>query len=239
MAARRFVQFGILCCAVAAVRADTIVSIDKLDSTDGFPMPDPGIVVVDVHVDVAPNDRFVGIGFRAIALNGATFVYAHDPNGDPILSAPGVENRFATFASRPRGRDADARFRVGAGLNPAGGFCIPLPFPVIEDAVVDAALFGGDATEGGDGWVCRFAVDLSGVANEAFRTDSAAIVVAQAQPPNSVRLFETRCEDIAGALQIGTNLTTVDSGFGIYGIVPEPANAMLLVALLLLRSRRS
>lgn len=80
-----------------------------------------------------------------------------------------------------------------------------------------------------DGYVLRIAIDLSAVSDPAFRVDSDAIVVAASAPPNSITLFEP----ILGLPRIGVfsrNNDEFDAGFGIYGIIPEPSSAFLIVA---------
>src|SRR5262245_32534682 len=94
--------------------AQVIVSVDALSEGEGQLPPTPSIVCVDVIVDVANTDVWTASGLHGEALGGATLIYSHDPDsGDVILTNPGVENRFITFFSKPRGRDATARFTNG------------------------------------------------------------------------------------------------------------------------------
>lgn len=93
--------------STAFARAEITATADKLDPSDGLPMPPANIVVADVAVSVTADDVWYATGLRGETHNGARFVYAHDPNGVVLPTAPGTDNRFVTFFSRPRDRDAN------------------------------------------------------------------------------------------------------------------------------------
>src|ERR1051325_4220069 len=103
-------SFAIAALALEA-RASIAVSVDLLDPTDGISMPFPGsgIVCVDVLVDVSDGDTFTVGGLRGVALNGASLVYAPDPN----VPKPPPPSPFITFFTIPRGRDAPNRYPTG------------------------------------------------------------------------------------------------------------------------------
>src|SRR5215470_14496462 len=91
--------------------ASVTITIDRLDPGDGGAQPPAGIVVVDVLVDASSSDCWTCGGMVAFTQNSARFRYATDPNtGAVLLSNPGTANRFVTFFSKPRPRDANSRF---------------------------------------------------------------------------------------------------------------------------------
>ncbi|MBI5864890.1 MAG: hypothetical protein HZB38_10350 [Planctomycetes bacterium] len=103
-------------CGVPTIRAEISFTLDKLDASDGLPLPPPNIVIVDLRVDVSPGDAWSGTGLEGRSFAGAEIEYAYDELGYPLGTAPGVDNRFVTFLSRPRARNNDARFGVGAAV---------------------------------------------------------------------------------------------------------------------------
>ena len=93
------------------VSAQSTFLIDALDTDEngGLPVPDDRYVV-DVMMQVAPDDAWTAAGLRCLLYNGASFAYAHDPNSTPLLLNPGTTDRYVTCLSKPRRRDGDARF---------------------------------------------------------------------------------------------------------------------------------
>src|SRR5262245_36597469 len=113
---------AILAPALAALAlhatASVTITVDIVDPSDGISQPPPGILCVDVLVDVTPGDSWTAGAVWVDAFHGARFVYAYgslDPNDPPWsgLVNPGSANRFVSFVSEPRGRDADERFTDG------------------------------------------------------------------------------------------------------------------------------
>lgn len=220
-----------------AANADIVVNVDKLDASDGLPMPSPNLVVVDVSVDVTSFDAWSSTGIFGYADNGARLAYAYDPNG-VVPTAPGVNNRFVTFFSRPRERDANARFGANGAVVLSSALYGLLP--VFLPTEVNAVVYGSVHEFGRDGYVLRVALDLSEVSDPRFRLDSDNIVVSTTQLSGAVALFETFSPTGFDHGLLVTNFysTELFSGFGIYGI-PEPASGILLVvgAVWLLRRR--
>ena len=69
---------------------------------------------MDCFVDVAATDLWMGAAMRVETHNSATLIYARNLNGDIILVNPGLGQKYTTFLSRPRARDASERFENGA-----------------------------------------------------------------------------------------------------------------------------
>ena len=225
------------CCATAQIQ----VFADKLDSSDGLVMPPPHIVVVDFSIDVSASpETFVGEGIAAGLPTGGRLVYAHDDQGNVLITAPGTANRFVTFGSKPRARDADARFGLGAGIAPEGRYCHFGEIPILLPDLIDVVMAGVETTDGRDGYIMRVAIDLSGVLDPQFQQDSDRIVVASEPPPNSYTIFETRCDVYDGGYYVQGRIDTVFTDFGVYGIIPEPSAALgsLAGALVFARRRR-
>lgn len=222
--------------SIAAVffSADSVatitVTVDKLDPSDGVPMPPPNLVLVDVHVAPPPTAAFSSVGIRGLTANGARLVYAYDANG-VVPSAPGVENRFVSFFSRPRGRDDDSRYVDGlAGTGNSS--CGPAPTAYYYPGLIDASGFYPNLPNGLAGYVLRIAIDLSGVGDPLFQTDSPSIVVAHSRPSDSLVLFETGCPFNNPGCQVWTQFgQSVSFNFGIYGIIPEPGTGLLALSL--------
>ena len=59
------------------------------------------IAIVDIFVDISPNDAWSVGGFSGRAAGGARFVYELDPNSHVVFTAPGTDHRFVTFFSEP------------------------------------------------------------------------------------------------------------------------------------------
>ena len=216
--------------AALPVLANLTVQVDKLDPTDGFPMPENNLVVIDVSVNVSTDDAWAALGIAAFALNGATLVYAHDPNDAHVLyTAPGPENRFSTFFSRPRGRNGTLRFEQESMVQLTGSYCIG-PSAVFAPNRVDAGVRPSTPEFGRSGYVARIVIDLAGVNDPLFRSDSASIVLASEPPPDSVALLETFCGSMEYGLLVGSwnGSSGLPAGFGIYGLIPEPAPLALL-----------
>lgn len=217
--------------------AEVQFTLDKLDSMDGLPLPPASRVVVDLFVNVTSDDAYSAGGLNGSVGSGARLVYGYDDFGNAMGTAPGTADRFVSFLSQPRARNADARFGIGAAVGLLGYCTDPL---VLDSVAIDAAgLVPAPHDNGRDGWVLRIAIDLSNVTDPAFQTDSADIVVSQTQIPGAVVLFETYCQGQfdAGAAVVTENGAYYEFGFGIYGI-PEPGSVFLLLPTLWLIRRR-
>lgn len=218
-------------------------TVDKLDPSDGVPVPPPSMLIVDLSVDASDDDAFAGIGINAVTQNGAEFIYAYgndpnEPNGGVLGSAPGAENRFVTFFSRPRPRDADGRFGPGAYVTTGSRYCGGAS-PLFVATQLNAVGMPLGYEQGRDGYILRIALDLSEVVDPAFQLDSDSIVVSTSPVSGAVTLLETSCGEFDHGVQVaGRSVNSVYFGFGIYGI-PEPSAAVgiLFIAGWLLRRR--
>src|SRR5262245_8863029 len=115
-----FRPIAVICglAAASAALASVTISVDRLDPTDGGNQPPAGVVCVDIFVHVTPGDTWTSGGIRALAQNGATLRYATDPNtGANRLTNPGTNNRFVSFFSKPRARDANNRYANGSATS--------------------------------------------------------------------------------------------------------------------------
>ena len=231
-----------LCSWIAPLAAgDIVVTVDKLDSSDGAGDPPPKhIVVVDINIEVTPDQTWNTLGMAGYTFGGARYQYAHDPNtGDVLYTNPGTDNRFVTFFNEPRARNGDGRFGPNAAVQVGSSHCIGQT-PRFWDTELDAVFLPIGLEPDRDGYIGRIAIDLSGFANPRFRTDSDDIIVATEPPPDADLIFNTFCGNIELGMQVSAlPADTVYAGFGIYGI-PEPATAILAIALggWLLRMRR-
>ncbi|MBI5863290.1 MAG: PEP-CTERM sorting domain-containing protein [Planctomycetes bacterium] len=230
------VLFTLVTCSVAA--AQGTLSVDLLDPIETtFTIPD-NLKIVDVYVDIAPTDVWTAGGIRAITYNGATFVYFDsDPNTagtQPGLFDPGVENRFTTSLSKPRPRDADARF-TSAGAVAAGGYTGRPPPPLTDPHELDVAYFAvppeSSTSPSVDGYVARISVDVSavGAPQDAFW----GISVLGAEPLGAVFVVQSRFPDRPRGN--GTALATYDvpapngMDWSLWYLVPEPTSLSLLM----------
>ncbi|GMU83494.1 MAG: hypothetical protein AMXMBFR47_33640 [Planctomycetota bacterium] len=121
--------------SAASAFASVTTTVDLVDPSDGITQPPPGILAVDVLIDVSPDDTWTaaGIGAEVTSIGrnaGVSLRYAPDvePNSPQpnYLINPGVENRFVTFLTRPRDRDSieryeDAGAAIGGRYAGAGG----------------------------------------------------------------------------------------------------------------------
>jgi len=191
--------------AAPAALAQVTVSVDRLDGAEpGTPVP-ANLVIVDVFVDVATTDVWTASGMRGLALNGATLVYA-GAGGPASMLNPGLNNRFVTCLSKPRLRDADARFNnagaaIGGRYDPTG------PTATATSTEVNVVWFASPPENSGspsfDGYIARIALNTSNVA-----IDPATIVVAPTPPAGTIALFESRPS--SGNNPTGTVAATFD-----------------------------
>lgn len=226
---------ALLACASLALpgtRASISVSIDKLDASDGFPIPPSNLVAVDIGVTLTADDAFFGVGIRGLPANGAQIHYGYDPNSGTLLrSAPGTNNRFVTFFSQPRPRNNDNRFDGRGYISAGNSFCGGNPTPDFTPAELNAFAESPVAPDGLSGYVLRVVIDLSAVDDPAFRQDSENIVVAAEPPPDSVTLFQSVCPDFGDGVMVASEDDLIDPtyfDFGIYGVIPEPSTGCLL-----------
>jgi len=178
-----------------------------------------GTFTVDIEVTVDPNDAWTAGGISATAVNGASHLYATDPNtADNQATAPDTGNggRFVSFVSLPRPQGANARFRNPGAASIAGAFDPVGAIPTLDAGLFNVAFleFPPTGTQG-SGFNARITLDISGTGFAAgdlslSPTDSASaisrVLVAQATQNFSSPLTEMT-----------------------FFIVPEPASLALLV----------
>ena len=195
------------------------VTLDVLDPGDGGAQPPPGVVVVDVFVDVSADDYWTAAGLRGVALNGARILYAHDPNtGEAVLVSPGTGDRFVTFASQPRPRDANGRFNNG-GASVAGRYCPTGPVITATSSEVNVAWYRympDSGVDGVDGAIFRVALRTS-----EGCTSQGTFRVLPLQPPWPGRapVFECRCDtfdDSGVAVASFDDPSLVGTSWGVY-----------------------
>lgn len=157
-----------LTCVSAAlaqvIRAEVDILSPGDEGLDGIP---PNLLVIDVFVDIAATDAWTAAGVRVNARGGATLQYfdaePNTPGHQPGAVNPGTANRFLTSLSRPRGRNANARFVNGA-VGIAGSYDGGAT-PVLTPTQLNVAYFASPPVTSGspslDGWVARIAVDIS------------------------------------------------------------------------------
>lgn len=174
--ARTAVLVAVAYLCVARSYAIPSVSLDILSEGDpGYPPP-PGLVIVDVFVDVDDTDYFMAGAISAVAINGAQFRYNPDPNSTPFLP-PGTGERFVTFGSAAYGRNSNARFAPAGTLQQQSiilttGYIPGTPAPNLQHYAVNTVFLvtplPGNPDDpavprGRDGYVMRLALDISDV----------------------------------------------------------------------------
>jgi hypothetical protein len=216
--------------------ASATLIVDPLDSPSEGTLPPPQIAVVDVLVDVSPDDAWNFGNFRGLAVNGARLRYAHDAGG-PVLISPGDSDRFVTLLSQPLERDADERFTDG-GARTNGSYNPPGPDFVANPTELNVAWYSWPlATPGSDsvdGAILRVALDLPvpGVPLAVRRFDEVQ--------PGDTPLFLSYCD----GTPIGTGVATVDVpafiglDWALVQPVPEPSTCALLIAVMTATRRR-
>src|SRR5688572_16327969 len=199
---------GVLGALAQPAMGSVTVSVDVLDPSDGGAQPPAGVIVVDVFVDVSADDNWTAGGFRGRTTGNVRILYASDPNnGMPMLSSPGAQNRFVTFCSQARARDANGRFN-NSGANTAGRYCPAGLTATAGPGEINVAWYRvppGPTADGVDGYVFRLALGVE-VACTTFG-DPQIFPIGQA-PFNFFPLFESRCADFQS--EEGTVATTWD-----------------------------
>ncbi|MCC6359661.1 MAG: hypothetical protein IT450_13025 [Phycisphaerales bacterium] len=228
----------------AAVRVYSSVTtrVDLLDSSDGGAQPPPGILCVDELIDVSRDDVWTAGGMRAFVtpaglLDGVTIRYSavpDDPNTPHIetLLSPGTADRFVTFVTQPRERDAESRY-VTSGAQVAGRFSPTGPIERATGTEFNAAWFAtpppNSTSPSVDGAVARVAIDISMLlANhplfEAFHVGDPETATGP------IILESSTTEGIFGTVNASFDAVHIQ---GIdwavwYTEVPEPASIVLL-----------
>lgn len=234
----RFRKVGLACFLGIPMAAGQVLSAawDILDESDPGPPP-PGVIVLDAFVDIAASDAWSSAGIRCVTSNGASMIYTYDPDsGAPVLVNTGsINNRFTTVLSRPRGRNAAARFDNGA---------VDVAAPIANTTEFSASFFADPPPAAGspsvDGYVIRLAIFIPG---ESANT---VVLTTSPIPPNPISsILLLSIEGPGGATSPGWINTTFDnptpnSAANVYlwGDIPEPTMlGLFLVGLAFARRR--
>jgi hypothetical protein len=179
MKTTRILSFGL--CLTASASAQLTPSVDLLSPGEpGYDALPAGLAVVDCFVDLASTDILTIGGTRVETHNTATFVYARDGSGEIILVNPGLHQRYTTFLSRPRGRNAVERF-INGGATATG--------LSTDSTLFDAVWLPPPGGPGGDGYVARIAIDLGDFAD---RRDFLQLSLAPPDPSATILASCTR-----------------------------------------------
>lgn len=227
----RALTIGVLLTSTA--RAQIVsANVDLLSPGEpGYAALPAGIAVIDYFVDLSATDVWTAAGTRVLTQNSATLVYARDPNDPDVvfITNPGLNNRYTTFVSRPRERDANARFTNG-GVTAAGDYDSG-PVPDIEPTLVSISWFASPPNTPGspsaDGYVARIAIDLGDFA------DRRDFLQLSTTPPDPQSPILARCELPFGGPGWGNATFDVPQFTGtnwyLFDPVPEPGAGSLLI----------
>ncbi|GMU83493.1 MAG: hypothetical protein AMXMBFR47_33630 [Planctomycetota bacterium] len=243
----RFVILGVaVASTVAPARADLAVSVDIYEYIGEVPPP-PGLLAIDMFVDPAPDDVWTvgGLYGRVTPWGQAAGVgirYApHDDPNTPFpehLLNPGRSNRYTTFVTKPRNRDASRRFD-DAGAAIAGGY-VHAAQATANRHEIDVAWFA-DPPEGPDspsvdGFVARITID----ARSLFDGDpNFFFELGSPQSATGPIIFESVLPGSAfGTVSASYDNPTLTGLDWAVWYIPEPAPiAIFLIAAVALRSR--
>lgn len=220
---------------------------DILDLSDSPLQPPDSLVIMDLFFDIdSSEDAFNACGIRAETREGARLVYKDDPNSPQvILTNPGLDHRFVTFFSDPRGRFGTRRFTGSRAYTP-GGYCPAVAGQDVSPNHVNVGFLSppGEFLPGADGWIFRIALETAGTWFEDHQQHP--VEIFQGLPPGTpgeyVPILVSQCPN----MDLGTVGATFDDprlqGFNWWlgARIPEPATALLLLAgsFLLRRSAR-
>lgn len=147
------------CVASTIAAADISIRADILTAAEE---PDPpGLIVIDILVDVSDDDTWTATGLRITTANQARLSYAHDPNtAEPVLVNPGVVNRYVTSVSHPAARLGVGRFQNSRAIV-AGAYCPSSPAAIASPTELNVAYFAVPSPDlvGRDGAVARIVIE--------------------------------------------------------------------------------
>lgn len=233
--------------AVSTTSAGVTLSIDLVDPADGIAQPPPGVIAIDVLADLTPDDGWVAAGLFGVVTpvgqaEGVTLRYAPDnepnnPSPEYLLN-PGTANRFVTFITRPRLRDADIRY-TSAGAAIAGAYATGGPVAVADPLELDVRWFTSapEPPPSVDGAIARIALDVSsllashpGAAFAVGRpSDAAGPIIFRSELPSGGGL---------GTISVSYDDPTVHGLDWAVWYIPEPASlAIFFVAAVAVRRK--
>jgi hypothetical protein len=245
---KRILSTALVAAGGTAMGQIVSATFDILDGADpGAPTPF-GVVVIDGFVDVnnVAGGAWTASGIRCVTSNGATLIYADGDENAPgiqpnLVNTGSSNNRFVTMISRPRGRNAAARFDNG-GAATAGDYDPPGPNPSVTDPTeFNSAFFAsppmGAGDVGADGYVVRIALSAPGFSR------SGMILGGPTPPfPNAYLLAMIAGVDdgspAPGWVNSTFNSPTPTGGSTCLWWIPEPSSLTLLGLGLLAFRRR-
>ncbi|MCC6361056.1 MAG: hypothetical protein IT450_20130 [Phycisphaerales bacterium] len=248
---RRPVHFAVFAlmhlCALAP--ADVTTWVDLVDPSDNIPQPPPGIISVDVMVDVSLDDLWAASGLRGLITpigeaESVSIRYAaipDDPNtpGPDNLFNPGLSDRFITFFSMDRRRGSNGRY-TNAGAAYAGRYSPTGPLPVATSHEINLTWFQSPPESdrvSGIGAVGRVSLDVAALL-EAH--PAAEFVVGAPETANGPIIFlSTTDEGTPGTVSASWNNPNITGVDWAVWYVPEPASVVLLVLAFARRPRNT
>lgn len=227
--------------AAASAYANVTTSVDLVDASDGITMPPAGVIAIDVMVDADPTDVWTAGGLRGVVTPGGQALgvalrYAgtddtNTPHDDRLFN-PGTANRFSTFFSKPKNRDANGRYTNGAAAV-AGRYSPTGPLETSTASEINIAWFASppesSTSPSADGAVARVSLDVAGV---MALPDFDGFVVGAPGAATGPIIFQSSTDDpnAAGTVSASFDNPTI-SGLDWavwYNVIPEPASLALL-----------
>lgn len=227
--------FGLALAVTPPSPASITMSLDILDGEEpGAPAP-PGLVVVDVSVDVSKNDFFVGAAITGTVANGATLVYG----GSPRFRPPGLNNRHVSFGSFSYGRNDAPRFAPAgteeeptivvspAGYDPPGSNSAT---PTMLNLIYIISPISESTPRGRDGFVMRLVFDIGNVALPGGEEPANyRIFLRNQEPPGYQPVFMSHSPSYGPGTSVSSLevQTPIGVSWGLY--VPEPSTFWMLI----------
>jgi hypothetical protein len=176
--------------------------------------------VADVSVGLTESGENWTVGLlEGTAMNGATFIYSPDPcspgdtNPNPQGGVPPATEKFVTFVSLPRAKDANGRYTAAGAASIAGA-------STLAATSVRINFFDSPPADQGAGYIERVAITLG------IYPQSSVYVALSPIEGTDIQLASIKT-------QVGTDLHPAPEDYetlwGIWTTVPEPASLALLV----------
>ncbi len=233
----------------ASASASVTTTVDLVDPSDSITQPPPGVIAIDVLVDVSADDVWCsgGIVTRVTAAGqslGATLVYG--PGDEPNtarhenLFNPGTDNRFVTFLSRPRGRDDESRYtNAGAAIGTCYNGGSPIEYASATE--LDAIWFHSppDFLLGSDGATARVTLDVAALLAEHPAAQFVVGTPNSASGPIILLSEYTYSPGFPGTANVGRFSENEISGLDwAVWYIPEPASLTSIASAVALFRRR-
>lgn len=219
--------------------ANVTTSVDLLDASDGITMPPAGVIAIDVLVDADTTDVWTAGGLRGFVTPagqglGVAIRYAgaddiNTPHDERLFN-PGTANRFSTFFTKPRNRDANARY-TNAGAAVAGRYSPTGPTEASTATEVSIAWFAsppeGSTSPSVDGAVARVSLDVANVM--AIPGFTGFFVGAPGAATGPIIFQSSTNEGMPGTVSASfdnPNISGID--WAVWYVIPEPASLALL-----------